>query len=49
MVYLNKGQFYPITLQGVDSSTGPVVSKVKVSPSHVDDFTLQKLCSWLAG
>ncbi|XP_046904700.1 grainyhead-like protein 3 homolog isoform X2 [Hypomesus transpacificus] len=29
MVYLNKGQFYPITLQGVDSSTGPVVSKVK--------------------
>ncbi|XP_026887328.2 grainyhead-like protein 3 homolog isoform X2 [Electrophorus electricus] len=28
MVYLNKGQFYPITLQGIESSTG-VPSKVK--------------------
>lgn len=31
MVYLNKGQFYPITLQGVDSSAGIPCSKVKVS------------------
>lgn len=29
-VYLNKGQFYPITLHGVDSSICPNVSKVKV-------------------
>ncbi|KAI4897032.1 hypothetical protein NFI96_014395 [Prochilodus magdalenae] len=29
MVYLNKGQFYPITLQGVDSSAGVTCSKVK--------------------
>ncbi|XP_072546719.1 grainyhead-like protein 3 homolog [Salminus brasiliensis] len=29
MVYLNKGQFYPITLQGVDGSTGVSCSKVK--------------------
>ncbi|XP_026998910.1 grainyhead-like protein 3 homolog isoform X2 [Tachysurus fulvidraco] len=29
MVYLNKGQFYPITLQGVDSSAGIPCSKVK--------------------
>uniref|UniRef100_A0A3B1IT07 Grainyhead-like protein 3 homolog n=1 Tax=Astyanax mexicanus TaxID=7994 RepID=A0A3B1IT07_ASTMX len=29
MVYLNKGQFYPITLQGVDSSAGVSCSKVK--------------------
>ncbi|KAI5102720.1 grainyhead-like protein 3-like isoform X3, partial [Silurus meridionalis] len=29
MVYLNKGQFYPITLQGVDSSAGISCSKVK--------------------
>lgn len=31
MVYLNKGQFYPITLQGVDSTAGVSCSKVKVS------------------
>lgn len=31
MVYLNKGQFYPITLQGMDSSAGIPCSKVKVS------------------
>lgn len=31
MVYLNKGQFYPITLHGVDSSVCLNVSKVKVS------------------
>lgn len=30
MVYLNKGQFYPITLQGVDGSTGLTATKVKV-------------------
>lgn len=30
MVYLNKGQFYPITLHGVDSSICPNISKVKV-------------------
>ncbi|XP_016124025.1 grainyhead-like protein 3 homolog isoform X1 [Sinocyclocheilus grahami] len=29
MVYLNKGQFYPITLQGVDSTAGVSSSKVK--------------------
>ncbi|XP_058255503.1 grainyhead-like protein 3 homolog isoform X2 [Hemibagrus wyckioides] len=29
MVYLNKGQFYPITLQGVDSSAGIPCTKVK--------------------
>ncbi|KAL7861627.1 hypothetical protein SRHO_G00130680 [Serrasalmus rhombeus] len=29
MVYLNKGQFYPITLQGVDSSAGVTCNKVK--------------------
>ncbi|XP_060790755.1 grainyhead-like protein 3 homolog isoform X2 [Neoarius graeffei] len=29
MVYLNKGQFYPITLQGVDSSAGIPCNKVK--------------------
>ncbi|XP_059376398.1 grainyhead-like protein 3 homolog [Carassius carassius] len=29
MVYLNKGQFYPITLQGVDSTAGVPCSKVK--------------------
>nr|XP_020446625.1 grainyhead-like protein 3 homolog [Monopterus albus] len=29
MVYLNKGQFYPITLQGVDSSTCLTTTKVK--------------------
>lgn len=29
MVYLNKGQFYPITLQGVDSNAGVPCSKVK--------------------
>ncbi|XP_076021744.1 grainyhead-like protein 3 homolog [Genypterus blacodes] len=29
MVYLNKGQFYPITLQGVDGSTGFTARKVK--------------------
>ncbi|XP_016385388.1 grainyhead-like protein 3 homolog [Sinocyclocheilus rhinocerous] len=28
-VYLNKGQFYPITLQGVDSTAGVPCSKVK--------------------
>lgn len=31
MVYLNKGQFYPITLHGVDSSVCLNVTKVKVS------------------
>lgn len=31
MVYLNKGQFYPITLSGVDSSAGLTATKVKVS------------------
>ena len=31
MVYLNKGQFYPITLQGVDSSATLTTNKVKVS------------------
>lgn len=30
MVYLNKGQFYPITLQGVDSSACLTATKVKV-------------------
>ena len=50
MVYLNKGQFYPITLQGVESSTGLVVNTVKVSQSHVDDITLAVfLAGWLAG
>ncbi|XP_067310626.1 grainyhead-like protein 3 homolog isoform X1 [Pseudorasbora parva] len=29
MVYLNKGQFYPIKLQGVDSTAGVSCSKVK--------------------
>ncbi|XP_062863898.1 grainyhead-like protein 3 homolog [Trichomycterus rosablanca] len=29
MVYLNKGQFYPITLQGVEKSAGIPCSKVK--------------------
>uniref|UniRef100_A0A8C1A3J5 Grainyhead-like transcription factor 3 n=1 Tax=Cyprinus carpio carpio TaxID=630221 RepID=A0A8C1A3J5_CYPCA len=29
LVYLNKGQFYPITLQGVDSTAGVSCSKVK--------------------
>ncbi|XP_077588048.1 grainyhead-like protein 3 homolog isoform X2 [Stigmatopora nigra] len=29
MVYLNKGQFYPITLQGVDSSSCVTATKVK--------------------
>lgn len=29
MVYLNKGQFYPITLQGVEGSNGPAINKVK--------------------
>ncbi|KAK7142287.1 hypothetical protein R3I94_011839 [Phoxinus phoxinus] len=29
MVYLNKGQFYPITLQGVDNAAGVSCSKVK--------------------
>ncbi|XP_056447334.1 grainyhead-like protein 3 homolog isoform X2 [Gadus chalcogrammus] len=29
MVYLNKGQFYPITLQGVDGSANLTASKVK--------------------
>ncbi|KAG7224152.1 hypothetical protein INR49_019887 [Caranx melampygus] len=29
MVYLNKGQFYPITLQGVDSCAGITATKVK--------------------
>ncbi|XP_052009987.1 grainyhead-like protein 3 homolog [Xyrauchen texanus] len=29
VVYLNKGQFYPITLQGVDSTAGVSCSKVK--------------------
>lgn len=29
MVYLNKGQFYPITLQGVDNTAGVSCSKVK--------------------
>ncbi|KAM6912489.1 grainyhead-like protein 3 homolog [Xenentodon cancila] len=29
MVYLNKGQFYPITLQGMDSSTCHSATKVK--------------------
>lgn len=33
MVYLNKGQFYPITLHGVDSSICPNINKVKVSLS----------------
>lgn len=31
MVYLNKGQFYPITLQGVDSRACHAATKVKVS------------------
>ena len=31
MVYLNKGQFYPITLHGVDSSACHSATKVKVS------------------
>lgn len=30
MVYLNKGQFYPITLHGMDSGVCLNVSKVKV-------------------
>lgn len=30
MIYLNKGQFYPITLHGVDSSSGITATKVKV-------------------
>ncbi|XP_076151663.1 grainyhead-like protein 3 homolog [Alosa pseudoharengus] len=29
MVYLNKGQFYPITLMGVDSSAGQPMGRVK--------------------
>ncbi|KAM3871448.1 grainyhead-like protein 3 homolog [Diretmus argenteus] len=29
MVYLNKGQFYPITLQGIDSTAGFTATKVK--------------------
>ncbi|KAJ3613430.1 hypothetical protein NHX12_019679 [Muraenolepis orangiensis] len=29
MVYLNKGQFYPITLQGIDSGVGLTATKVK--------------------
>lgn len=34
MVYLNKGQFYPITLHGVESSVCLNVTKVKVSLDH---------------
>lgn len=34
MVYLNKGQFYPITLHGVDSSVCLNATKVKVSHRH---------------
>lgn len=30
MVYLNKGQFYPITLHGMDASVCLSVGKVKV-------------------
>ncbi|KAG7265762.1 hypothetical protein CRUP_014512 [Coryphaenoides rupestris] len=29
MVYLNKGQFYPITLQGIDNTAGLTATKVK--------------------
>jgi len=36
MVYLNKGQFYPITLQGVDSTAGVSCSKVKVSYTFIN-------------
>lgn len=43
MVYLNKSQFYPITLQGVDSSACLTATKVKVS--HGDThFILSKSC-----
>lgn len=34
MVYLNKGQFYPITLHGVDSNVCLNSPKVKVSGRH---------------
>ncbi|XP_010770972.1 grainyhead-like protein 3 homolog [Notothenia coriiceps] len=37
MVYLNKGQFYPITLSGVDSSTGLTATKVKTVVMAVFD------------
>ena len=30
MVYLNKGQFYPISLLGMDSSAGQPMGRVKV-------------------
>ncbi|KAL3049328.1 hypothetical protein OYC64_008734 [Pagothenia borchgrevinki] len=37
MVYLNKGQFYPITLSGVDSSAGLTATKVKTVVMAVFD------------
>lgn len=40
MVYLNKGQFYPITLQGVDSTAGVSCSKVKVSSKRQKNVML---------
>jgi len=46
MVYLNKGQFYPITLQGIDNTAGLTASKVKVS---LDFFLAQVFrCSKLS-
>lgn len=38
MVYLNKGQFYPITLQGVDNSACITATKVKVSHLKTELF-----------
>ncbi|KAJ4938844.1 hypothetical protein JOQ06_028310 [Pogonophryne albipinna] len=37
MIYLNKGQFYPITLSGVDSSAGLTTTKVKTVVMAVFD------------
>ncbi|KAK1793353.1 hypothetical protein P4O66_011419 [Electrophorus voltai] len=43
MVYLNKGQFYPITLQGIESSTGADYKEVFSGISHVDEVAFNAL------
>lgn len=44
LVYLNKGQFYPITLQGVDSTAGVSCSKVKVSSEIMEMYSCHITC-----
>lgn len=53
MVYLNKGQFYPITLHGVDNNVGLNATKVKVSQGrHCQEnneffwFEMTRQSSW---